>query len=260
MKLKNEFGKNPRHWLALLSLAAACASVLLARLTEGAERHRVPSSAASLSAEEIIKKVDDIRNPSESFRMKIEVNSADADSVSRFDVMIRGNTKTLVKTLEPARDRGRNLLMLGEEMWAYIPNLKRALRVSLSQKLTGQAANGDISRMRWSGDYSGEIEKKDAKEWTILLTAKKKGLTYEKVRVWVDQSTFRPRKSEFLTGAGKALKTATYTAYKEMAGRVRPTELLIQDAVREQDRSTLKILSMEVREFPESTFNQNSMN
>lgn len=220
--------------------------------------------AAEISAGEIIAKVDEIRNPSESYRMKVEVRSEDSDTASVFDVMIRGSTKTLVRTLEPARDRGRNLLMLNEEMWAYIPNLKRAVRVSLSQKLSGQAANGDISRMRWSGDYQAVIEKGAEKggndQWVLLLTAAKKGLTYEKVRVWVEKSSYRPKKSEFLTGAGKVLKTATYEDYRDMAGKVRPTRMLIQDAVRAQDRSTLKILSMDVKEFPESLFNQNSMN
>src|SRR4051794_12065052 len=107
------------------------------------------SGAETPSAEEVIQKVDQVRNPSDSYFMSVEVTSPDGKQAStKFDVSLQGNAKTLIKTVEPARDRGRNLLMLNEEMWAYIPNLKRAVRVSLSQKLTGQAANGDISRMR----------------------------------------------------------------------------------------------------------------
>ena len=45
-----------------------------------------------------------------------------------------------------------------------MPSLKRAIRVSLSQKLMGEAANGDISRMRWYGDYNVKIEKQTNKE------------------------------------------------------------------------------------------------
>ena len=49
-------------------------------------------------------------------------------------------------------------------IWVFIPNLKRSVRVGLSQKLTGQAANGDISRMRWSGDYTPKLLKETKKE------------------------------------------------------------------------------------------------
>ncbi len=206
-------------------------------------------AAAELGPEEILKRVDEVRNPSESYRMQVRIS----DSV--FDVLLEGNSKTLVRTLEPARDQGRDMLMLGEEMWAYIPNLKRAVRVSLSQKLTGQAANGDISRMRWSGDYSAGVEKETADSWTLFLTATKKGLTYEKIRVTVEKKTFHPIKAEYLTGASKPLKRATFGGFKRIAGRIRPTELSIQSAVNQNDQSKIIVEAMEKKTFPSSQFN-----
>ena len=221
---------------------------------------RRPAFAEEVPAEEIIRRVDEIRNPAEAYFMKVAVVNEGAPSDrSVFEVSVRGNSRTLVKTVEPPRDRGRNLLMVDEQMWAYIPNIKRAVRVSLSQKLTGQAANGDISRMRWSGDYASTVERRETSEWVLLLTAKKQGLTYEKVRVWVEKSTYRPLKAEFLTPAGKPLKVAVYSGYMSLAGKIRPSEIRIRDAVRENESSTVKILSMEERAFPESIFNQNSL-
>ncbi len=205
--------------------------------------------AASPGPEEILKRVDEVRNPSESYRMQVRIS----DSV--FDVLLEGNSKTLVRTLEPARDQGRDMLMLGEEMWAYIPNLKRAVRVSLSQKLTGQAANGDISRMRWSGDYSATVEKETAESWTLFLTAAKKGLTYEKIRVTVQKKTFHPIEAEYLTAASKPLKRATFGGFKLIAGRIRPTELSIQSAVNQNDQSKIIVEAMEKKSFAASQFN-----
>ncbi len=169
--------------------------------------------------------------------------------------MISGNSRTVVRTLEPARDRGRDLLMIGEEMWAYIPNLKRAVRVSLSQKLTGQAANGDISRMRWADDYAATVESEDEGNWVLSLEATKKGLTYERIRVWVARRDHSPVRAEYLTRAGKVLKRARFEGYQMMAGRIRPTRLEIESAVNENDRSTLVVESMVPRTFPASLFN-----
>jgi outer membrane lipoprotein-sorting protein len=212
------------------------------------------------SADEIIGKVDNIRNPAESYAMKVEIISSDTPKeVSVFDVAISGNNKTVVRALAPASNRGRNLLMLDEEMWAFIPNLNRAVRVSLSQKLNGQAANGDISRMRWHGDYDAKIESESDKAWTLFLSAKKKGLTYEKVRVWIDKSNFRPERAEYLSLAGKPLKKASFRAYRELAGKVRPGEILIEDAIRKDENSLIRVKEMTVKSFPESMFNQNNL-
>jgi outer membrane lipoprotein-sorting protein len=216
---------------------------------------------AGESPESIIKKVDEIRNPSaDSYAMKVEITDpSNSSSHYVYDVSLSGNTKTLVKTIEPAREQGRNYLMLDEDMWAYLPNLGRAVRVSLSQKLTGQASNGDISRMRWSGDYIAKIESETPKEWVLYLTANKKGLTYEKIRVWVQKSNYHPLHSELLAASGKPLKRAVYEGYKMMAGKVRPTQINIQDANRPTDQSKMTILSMTPKSFPASLFNPKSM-
>ena len=213
------------------------------------------AQAAEPTAAEILRKADEVRNPGESYFLKVEVTSSDhPDRPSEFEVSLLGGDKTLVKTLKPARDRGRNMLMRGTDMWAYIPNLKRAVRVSLGQRLVGQAANGDISRMRWSGDYNAVVEKQTDKHWTLMLTGNKSGLTYAKVRVVIEKNTFHPKYAEYLTAGGKLLKKAQFTGYQEICGRQRPTEIRIQDAIREDDISVIKVQTMEVRQFPASLF------
>lgn len=211
-------------------------------------------AANSIDPAEILRRVDEVRNPSGSYEMRVRVG----DSV--FVAWISKGTRTLVRTLEPARDKGRDLLMLGEDMWAYIPNLKRSVRVSLGQKLTGQAANGDISRMRWAEDYAATLEGEDGEsdgkpEWVLSLKALKKGLTYDRLRIWVSRNDFRPIRAEYMTVSGNVLKRASFGAYKMIAGRMRPTEMQIVSAVSASDRSTLVVESMEQRSFPESAFN-----
>jgi outer membrane lipoprotein-sorting protein len=211
----------------------------------------VPGALAATAPDpvEILRKVDAIRNPSESYEMQVRIGE------NLFKVLISGNARTIVRTLEPARDRGRDLLMIDEEMWAFIPNLKRSVRVSLSQKLTGQAANGDISRMRWAGDYSPRIESQEGDTWVLALQASKKGLTYERLRIWVSKKDNAPQKAEYLTQGGKVLKRARFESFKLMAGRIRPTRMEIESAVNSQDRSTLEVQSMTPKTFSESIFN-----
>lgn len=214
---------------------------------------------AAEDAATILKKADEIRNPGDSYFMKVEVKSSGSDEPSIYEVSLKGNSKTLVKALAPARDKGRNMLMIDEDMWAYVPNLKRAVRVSLSQKLTGQTANGDISRTRWSGDYTPKVEKEEGNYTVLYLQANKKGLTYDRIRVWVAKKSYRPEKAEYLSLNDKVLKKVEYKGFKAMANGERPSEIHIQDALNESEKSVIAITSMEVRQFPDSLFNQNNL-
>lgn len=211
---------------------------------------------AKASPSDIVKKADNIRNPNKAFEMKVEVVSTTQKSPSVFDVFTKGNNQTLIRTLEPSRDKGRDLLMVDENMWAYVPNLKRAVRVGLSQKLTGEAANGDISRMRWADDYSATLEKENKSEWTLLLVAKKKGLTYEKIRAKISKKDYRPLSAEYLTKSNKVLKTAQFEGYKNLAGAERPSKIVIRDAVRKNNQSVITIQSMKVKSLPNTLFSK----
>jgi outer membrane lipoprotein-sorting protein len=215
---------------------------------------------SGLSADEIVKRADDVRCPAESYFMEVEVTSTGQNEPVKLEVFTKGRDKTRVNTVAPARDKGRKMVMVGEDMWAYVPNLKRSVRVALNQKLTGQAANGDVSRMRWWGDYSAQQESEDGKSWTLILTAKKKGLTYDKLRVWVEKNSFRPIKAEHLSLGGMILKKTQFGQYKQIAGALRPTEILIQDAKKQEDSSVIRILRLEPKESSDAIFNQNSFN
>ena len=91
------------------------------------------NAAALANPNEWVKKADNIRNPADSFEMQIKVETSENTSV--FQVYLQGQDKTLIVTKEPARDKGRNMLMLDRDFNAYVPNLKRSMRLSLAQKL-----------------------------------------------------------------------------------------------------------------------------
>jgi outer membrane lipoprotein-sorting protein len=215
-------------------------------------------SVSAPSAQEILKKADEIRNPSKTYGMEVTVDSTD-DEHFRFHISIGGKARSLIKTLKPKREVGKNYLMIDETMWAFIPNIGRSVRVSLNQKISGQASNGDISRMRWYGDYKPEIVAQNKKAWVLHLKALKKGLTYEQIKVWIDKQNYRPVKAEYLTGSGKPLKYVTFTGFQQIAGAVRPTKILIRNAHDKSKQSTLRIRKMWKTDIPSSHFTQNNL-
>lgn len=210
----------------------------------------------ALSPAEMVKKADEIRNPAESYEMKIKVETSENTSV--FQVFLKGQDKTLIVTKEPARDKGRNMLMLDRDFHAYVPNLKRSMRLSLAQKLSGQVANGDISRTRWYGDYDVSKEAETGEEVQLLLKGNKDNLTYAWVRLWLKKGTYAPMRAEYLGLNGKTvLKRASFEDYKKIAGAVRPGTLKIEDTNKQV--SYIRVLSMDPKSFSDSFFTVRNM-
>lgn len=221
------------------------------------------SDAATVDATALVQRADAIRFPRESFETLITVTNytaGEAGDVREYKVMSRGNENTIVLTESPASERGQALLMRGRDLWIFMPTVSQPVRLSLSQRLTGQVANGDLARANFAGDYSAELagrENLDGEDaWVLDLTAAGRGVTYAKVRYWVAVADDRPIKAEFYAVSGRLLKTSRYEAFQDLAGRMRPTRLVIEDALKEGDYSVLEYNTMTVKDLPERMFTQ----
>lgn len=238
-------------------LGAAAGLPLLARA-------QVPSDGeADTQGAEILEKADRIRFPSESFEVDVAVTSLSEgkQTDSRlFKVLSRGNENTIVQVLEPASERGQAMLMRGRDLWIFLPTVSQPVRLSLSQRLTGQVANGDIARANFTGDYTPRVlrtEEVDGHEHYVLeLTAVDRGVTYSRVLFWVRKSNFHPYKAEFFSLSGRLLKTARYEEFKTLGGRVRPTRLVLRDALRQGEESVMEYSGLKLRDLPARMFSK----
>ena len=70
--------------------------------------------AADVPAD-ILRRADDVRNPAESYFLRCVVKSSSTSDDTEVEVSIQGNTRTLMKTIRPSRDRGRLGLMVDED-------------------------------------------------------------------------------------------------------------------------------------------------
>ena len=212
-------------------------------------------------ADSIVLKADQVRFPNESFEAAVSIEttgSGDAQGIRRYKVLSKGNENTVVMITEPASERGQIMLMKGHDLWIFLPNVSQPVRLSLSQRLTGQVANGDIARANFAGDYDAKLlrtEKVDGDETYVLeLTAKERSVTYHRVLYWVKKSNNWPHKAEFYSVSGRLLKTCMYENFKRIAGRVRPTRLVMQDALRPDERSVMEYAEMRPLDLPDRVF------
>lgn len=216
---------------------------------------------AQPSAGEILRRADEMRFPQAGFEVAVRLQTWEEGRETGervYRVLSKGNANTLVLTLEPAAERGQVLLMKGRDLWMYLPRVSQPVRLSLAQRLTGQVANGDIARANFAGDYSPELvgTERLGKDslYVLELTAVDRKVTYQRVRYWVRQSDYRPHKAEFYSVSDRLLKTCRYEEFRELGGTVRPTRLVMVDALRRGAESTLGYSNLKLRELPDEVF------
>jgi outer membrane lipoprotein-sorting protein len=212
-------------------------------------------------AQEIVVKADQIRFPAEGFQVDVAIANTTAGQVvdtRQYRVLSKGNDNTVLMVMEPAIDRGQIMLMKGRELWVFLPNLSQPVRLSLAQRLTGQVANGDLARANFAGDYAPKLlrtEKVDGEDCYVLeLTAVDRTVPYHRVLYWVKQKGHFPHKAEFYSLSDRLLKTARYEGYQQLAGRLRPSKLVLQDALRKGEESVLTYSGMVLRDLPDKIF------
>lgn len=239
---------------ALRALGAAAAWPVLAQA-------QTAPPAEDPAAKAIVEKADQIRFPAESFEVEVDVTNLTDGQVTdtrKYKILSKGNENTIVQVTEPASDRGQAMLMRGRDLWIFLPNISQPVRLSLSQRLTGQVANGDLARANFAGDYRPRLlrtEKVDNADCLVLeLMAVDRGVTYARVLYWVRQANSHPVKAEFYSVSERLLKTCRYENFKTLGGRVRPTRLVLQDALRKGDESILDYSDLKLRDLPDRMF------
>jgi outer membrane lipoprotein-sorting protein len=217
-------------------------------------------------AADIVRDADRFRRPADSFVWKITITSEEAKkapTVDGFEVYVKGGGRTFVKFVAPPRNVGRSLLALGRDLWIYLPDAGKPVRIPFSQRLVGQVANGDIARADYAGDYDvtliGDETIGGVACHVLELKARSKEITYAAIKYWVSKEGRRPVKAEFYAGTGTLLKTGAFANFKEVAGRVLATRLTLVDAIRKDHTSVLDYGEITVRDLPEKYFDKNFM-
>lgn len=234
--------------------------LLLQSMTVAAQATSVAPIDDAL-ARSIVEKADKVRFPADGFQVDIVINSLrpdkDADT-RKYRVLSKGNENTVVMVTEPASERGQIILMKGRDLWVFMPEVSQPVRISLAQRLTGQVANGDLARANFSGDYNPKIvssEKIGNDSYHVLeLTAVDRSVTYQRVVYWVNEKSGWPLKAEFYSLSNRLMKKCSYENFQTLAGRTRPTRLVMEDALRGGEKSILDYSEMKVRDLPDKIF------
>ena len=197
---------------------------------------------------------------------EVENHEDGENSTRKFLVKAKG-VNAYVDALEPARTKGEVYLFNDRTMWFFKPSLKKPVAISSRQKLSGQAANGDIASTHYARDYTPTMEKTETigkdKVHVLMLKANANNLTYDQIRYWINDKTKKAIKAEFLTLQGQPFKKAAleYKNKLTVNGKVIDfvSQIEITDVKNENNKSIIRYTNPKIEQHAESIFNINNL-
>ncbi len=204
--------------------------------------------AAAVTADQILQKAGDTLFP-ENFTAQIEMSQhkpGAAANVSKMMMYKRGNDQVRADYIFPTMQAGQRILRKEGQIWMYMPDTKRAIKLSPKQSLGGSDFNnGDLMRLDLVQDYKPTIIEETPEQWVLELKARDRTVSYDMIKYTVSKKDYRSLKQEFYTLSGKMIKTMEFTDFKDYSGLKRPSTFLMKSTLAEGVYTHLKYLQFE---------------
>jgi outer membrane lipoprotein-sorting protein len=183
---------------------------------------------------------------------------------------IEGKDKAFVEYTDPARERGKKMLKLGDQLWNYIPEPTDRI-ITISGHLLRQSVMGSDLSYEDITENKKLIDMYDAKVtgsetiggrdcYVVELSAKQDDITYYSRKVWVDKERWLPLKEERYAKSGKPLKRSEMLEVFRVEGRWYPKRILYHDLMQNGDGTEYTIDSIDLHaSIPDSRFTKASL-
>ena len=197
-------------------------------------------SHAQSTPEEWLKTIDRTLNPPqyESYRKLINIEPDGSQKEFVLFTLKQGTESVVSLFLSPASEKGRSTLRVGENMWLYIPNVGRPLRITSMQSVTGGVFNNsDILQVDYQTEYSAidmqdSDEKSESGKKLLLLNlkAKTKEVAYDKLEMFIDTELKSPIKIRAISASNLLIKTIYFKNIKDFGGGIKRPSVVETDS------------------------------
>ena len=230
-------------WLAMASVLVGMAAVVMEPLT-GAGVARAAEAPAD-DAEDVLDAIlDNMRGGGMAATLVLSVWRGDSETRYRLEIVSDGRERALMRVTEPPREAGQAFLRDGDNLWIYVPRLRRTLRLPPSGK-TDRFLGSDLSYSDLSGrdaesDYEAEILARTDREVTLRLVPRPGAPTpYGEVHLSAALPHHTPQVMLFFDQRGQPVRRILFEDYVEAEGYRVPTRVTVEDLLRDGHRTVV---------------------
>lgn len=213
------------------------------------------------NGDEILMKVDRNLSP-ETFESYRKLVNVEPDGSSREFILFslkKGNDKVVSLFLSPASEQGRATLRLGDNMWLYIPNVGKPVRITSLQSVVGGVFNNaDVMRLDYHVEYDVEQMEDQGETYLLTLKAKTKTVAYDGLKMTVDKKALVPTEIECYASSGLLIKALHFKEMKTFDGNIRRPSVIETDSPLQKGYKSIMIFAdMKKRDVPDEAFTLN---
>jgi len=167
--------------------------------------------------------------------------------------------KVVTLFISPASEAGRATLRLGDNMWLYIPNVGKPIRITSMQSVVGGVFNNaDIMRLDYGVEYDVAHLSEDQGQYLLDLKAKSGTVAYDRLQMWVLKKALVPSRIDCFAATGMRIKTLHFKEVKDIGeGSVRPAVMETDSPLYQGYRSVLISANLKKRRLPDEVFTLN---
>lgn len=143
-------------------------------------------------------------------------------------------TRSFIRILAPAKEKGIGSLRIGAEMWNYLPNIERTIKIPPSMMLQpwmgSDFTNDDlVKQSSVIDDYTQRVLRTETDDGaaTYVVEALPKpdaAVVWGKILYWVRKADLIPLKQEYYSERGELVRVLNLSEVRPMGGRTMPTK------------------------------------
>lgn len=218
---------------------------------------------AQPSPSEVLARANAIIAP-EAYTATVQMVAVRKDGTTKtyvFKTAKQGSEKLRLTFEEPRTLAGHELLRIGDDLWRYVPSLKRSMRIASRDDFeAGDFRNADVLRVDLAHDYKVTGMKDSGDNWVLDLIASTTQAGYDHIVYTVRKSDAMPLQQEFYAASGKKLRSATFSAPVSFGKHVRPSKVKMVNELAKGQSTDLTVQSFElVDSIPPKTFQRESL-
>lgn len=228
-------------------------------------------SANAQSASEIIDRMEEVMRGESSYaEMSMTIERPRYTREVSMKAWALGDDYSLILITSPARDQGTTFLKRENEIWNFVPNINRTIKMPpsmMSQSWMGSDFTNDdlVRESSTKDDYEYSILREELfngrQSWVLELIPKPDTpIVWGQVLMWVDKEHYIQLKVENYDQRNERVNTIEFSEIGQMGGRMFPAKMILTPADNPNQRTILDYRELEFDiDIDTSFFTQQNM-
>lgn len=186
-----------------------------------------------LSGRSILDRVDDLfRGRSSHGKMSMTINTAHWSRTLTIEIWSKGKENSLIRILAPKKEKGMTTLRSGNNIWNYLPKVKRVIKLPSSMMASSwmgsHFTNDDlVKESRMADDYTFEVTFEGLKDNIEVIEVTcyprpEAAVVWGKIVVGVRKDDLMPTEIQYFDEDMNLARTMIFSDIGELGGRKLP--------------------------------------